>query len=135
MQMQINRVVVVGAGQMGRGIAQVFAAAGKSVTVCDINDQIIAASEAALDKFGYKKGKKYDRSRLNSRVENLRKYFIQKGFRNLDGIVIQTVINLMVIVVVNYNSFVMKSVERVAVNNLHQVIIYFFHFDQQLSRC
>ena len=48
--MQINRVVVVGAGQMGRGIAQVFAAAGKSVTVCDINDQVIAASEAALDK-------------------------------------------------------------------------------------
>ena len=40
----------VGAGQMGRGIAQVFATAGKSVIVCDINEQIIAASEAALDK-------------------------------------------------------------------------------------
>ena len=35
---------------MGRGIAQVFATAGKSVIVVDINDAIIAASEAALDK-------------------------------------------------------------------------------------
>lgn len=48
--MSIEKVVVIGAGQMGRGIAQVFATAGKSVTVCDINEQIIAASEAALDK-------------------------------------------------------------------------------------
>ena len=48
--MSIEKVVVIGAGQMGRGIAQVFATAGKSVVVCDINEQIIAASEAALDK-------------------------------------------------------------------------------------
>lgn len=48
--MSIEKVVVIGAGQMGRGIAQVFATAGKSVIVCDINEQIIAASEAALDK-------------------------------------------------------------------------------------
>lgn len=48
--MSIEKVAVVGAGQMGRGIAQVFATAGKSVIVVDINDAIIAASEAALDK-------------------------------------------------------------------------------------
>ena len=48
--MAINQVVVIGAGQMGRGIAQVFATAGKTVTVCDINDEIISASQATLDK-------------------------------------------------------------------------------------
>ncbi len=48
--MAINKVAVIGAGQMGRGIAQVFATAGKTVLVVDINDQIIASSEAALDK-------------------------------------------------------------------------------------
>lgn len=48
--MSIEKVAVIGAGQMGRGIAQVFATAGKNVLVVDINDQIIAASEAALDK-------------------------------------------------------------------------------------
>ena len=30
--MSIEKVAVVGAGQMGRGIAQVFATAGKDVT-------------------------------------------------------------------------------------------------------
>ena len=48
--MAINQVVVIGAGQMGRGIAQVFATAGKTVTVCDINDEIISASQTTLDK-------------------------------------------------------------------------------------
>ena len=48
--MSIEKVAVIGAGQMGRGIAQVFATAGKNVLVIDINDAIIAASEAALDK-------------------------------------------------------------------------------------
>lgn len=52
--MTIQKVVVVGAGQMGRGIAQVFAAAGKDVTVCDINEAIISASRATLDK-GFEK--------------------------------------------------------------------------------
>ena len=50
--MSIEKVAVIGAGQMGRGIAQVFATAGKDVTIVDINDAIIANSEAALDK-GY----------------------------------------------------------------------------------
>jgi outer membrane protein insertion porin family len=37
-------------------------------------------SQAVLEEFGYKKGSRYDRSRLSSRVENLRKYFIKKGY-------------------------------------------------------
>lgn len=48
--MSIMKVVVIGGGQMGRGIAQVMAAAGKSVTVCDINEQVINASKSALVK-------------------------------------------------------------------------------------
>ena len=47
--MSIEKVAVVGAGQMGRGIAQVFATAGKSVIVVDINDAIIAAVESCLN--------------------------------------------------------------------------------------
>ena len=48
--MSINKVVVIGGGQMGRGIAQVMATAGKQVTVCDINEQVVAASRDALEK-------------------------------------------------------------------------------------
>ena len=48
--MSVNKVVVIGGGQMGRGIAQVMATAGKKVTVCDINEQVISASKAALEK-------------------------------------------------------------------------------------
>ncbi len=48
--MAINQVVVIGGGQMGRGIAQVFATAGKNVIVCDISEQNIAGSKATLEK-------------------------------------------------------------------------------------
>ncbi len=37
-------------------------------------------AKEALDEFGYKEGKKYDRSRLASRVEKLRRHFINEGF-------------------------------------------------------
>jgi outer membrane protein assembly factor BamA len=33
-----------------------------------------------LKKFGFQKGEKYDRSRLNGRLDNLRKYFVEKGY-------------------------------------------------------
>lgn len=36
-------------------------------------------SEALLDKLGFRKGKKYDRSRLSNSLRNLRRYFINKG--------------------------------------------------------
>lgn len=48
--MAISKIAVVGAGQMGRGIAQVFATAGKEVTVYDISQEIVDASKAALEK-------------------------------------------------------------------------------------
>ena len=52
--MTINNIAVVGAGQMGRGIAQVFATAGKTVTIFDISQAIVDSSKAALEK-GFEK--------------------------------------------------------------------------------
>ena len=46
----MNKVVVIGGGTMGLGIAQVFAKKGITTVVRDINDEIIARSEANLNK-------------------------------------------------------------------------------------
>ena len=48
--MSIHKVVVIGGGTMGLDIAQVFAKSGKTVVVRDINDQLIQAAEARLNK-------------------------------------------------------------------------------------
>jgi len=48
--MSINKIVVIGGGTMGLDIAQVFARTGHQVVVRDIKDEIIAASEARLNK-------------------------------------------------------------------------------------
>ena len=48
--MAIQKIAVVGAGQMGRGIAQVFATAGKQVKIYDITQEILDASKANLEK-------------------------------------------------------------------------------------
>jgi outer membrane protein insertion porin family len=37
-------------------------------------------AKEVLKRFGYRSGREYDRSRLNSRLENLRKYFLDKGY-------------------------------------------------------
>ena len=46
----MKKIVVIGGGTMGLDIAQVFAKNGYDVVVRDINDQIIQASEARLNK-------------------------------------------------------------------------------------
>ena len=46
----MKKIVVIGGGSMGLDIAQVFAKKGYDVVVRDINDQIIQASEARLNK-------------------------------------------------------------------------------------
>ena len=48
--MNVNKIAVVGAGQMGRGIAQVFASAGKQVIIYDISQAIVDASRGSLEK-------------------------------------------------------------------------------------
>ena len=46
----MKKIVVIGGGTMGLDIAQVFAKKGFDVVVRDINDDIIKASEARLNK-------------------------------------------------------------------------------------
>jgi 3-hydroxybutyryl-CoA dehydrogenase len=48
--MAIEKVAVVGAGTMGNGIAQVFAAKGFSVTMIDIKEEFVQKGVAAIDK-------------------------------------------------------------------------------------
>jgi len=48
--MNVSKVMVIGSGTMGLDIAQVFARSGKSVVVRDINDEILAAAQARLNK-------------------------------------------------------------------------------------
>lgn len=48
--MAINKVGVVGAGQMGNGIAHVFALAGYDVMMTDISADALAAALALIDK-------------------------------------------------------------------------------------
>ena len=48
--MSIERVLVVGGGQMGSGIAQVLAQTGISVVLRDINDDLVKKGLARIDK-------------------------------------------------------------------------------------
>ena len=48
--MPINSISIVGAGQMGRGIAQVFAAAGKNVTLYDISSEITDSARCSVER-------------------------------------------------------------------------------------
>ena len=48
--MEIRRIMVVGAGFMGSGIAQVTAAAGYEVVLRDISDAFVAKGMAAIAK-------------------------------------------------------------------------------------
>lgn len=47
--MNIRHVGVVGAGQMGGGIAQVCAAAGLQVTLCDLNEEAVELAVSAIN--------------------------------------------------------------------------------------
>ena len=48
--MTIRSVGVIGAGQMGNGIAHVFALAGYDVVLNDVNPQTLGAVLATIDK-------------------------------------------------------------------------------------
>ncbi len=48
--MSINTVGVIGAGQMGNGIAHVFAVAGYDVVLTDISDDALKAAVALIDR-------------------------------------------------------------------------------------
>ena len=48
--MTIKTIGVVGAGQMGGGIAQVAAQSGFTVILCDVKDEFLARGVAAIEK-------------------------------------------------------------------------------------
>ena len=48
--MDIRSIAVVGAGQMGAGIAHVAAASGLSVRMADVSDEILAKGRAAIER-------------------------------------------------------------------------------------
>ncbi len=47
--MQINKIMILGGGIMGLGIAQVLASAGKTVFVRDLNDDLLATAKSRLE--------------------------------------------------------------------------------------
>lgn len=47
---QIKKLVVVGGGQMGSGIAQVSAVTGHHVTIVDVSDDVLAKSKVSIEK-------------------------------------------------------------------------------------
>ncbi len=48
--MQIDRVAVVGAGVIGRGVAQALAQAGCEVVVVDIDDDVLGAARSEIER-------------------------------------------------------------------------------------
>ena len=71
--MAIERVGVVGCGLMGRGIAQVCAQAGHTTVVSEINDELLAAGMASVERFlakGVEKGK-ISEDAMQSTLDNL----------------------------------------------------------------
>jgi 3-hydroxybutyryl-CoA dehydrogenase len=67
--MEIKKIMVLGAGQMGGGIAQVCAQAGYQVVLRDINDQFVQRGLKVIEKNllrGVEKGP-YDSGRKRCR--------------------------------------------------------------------
>ena len=48
--MEINNVMVLGAGQMGNGIAQVCATTGYKVVLCDLNQDVLNKAMSTIEK-------------------------------------------------------------------------------------
>ncbi|MEA2009391.1 MAG: 3-hydroxyacyl-CoA dehydrogenase NAD-binding domain-containing protein, partial [Actinomycetota bacterium] len=61
--MSIERVGIVGGGQMGGGIAEVCVKAGVDTIIVEINDDLVAHSKAGIEK---SLGKAVDRGKLEA---------------------------------------------------------------------
>ena len=48
--MTVERIVVIGAGTMGNGIAQTAAVSGYQVTMTDVDEAALERGKAAIDK-------------------------------------------------------------------------------------
>lgn len=90
---QIKRVGVIGAGTMGRGIAQVAATAGCEVKLYDSNSMVLVESEKKLDKILNRlieKGR-IDESKKEAIVSNIHYVNSMRDFNDAD-LVIEAII-------------------------------------------
>ena len=85
----ISSIGVVGAGQMGRGIAQVAAMSGFQTLICDANPDALDAGLAFIDKQlkrGVEKGK-WDEAKASETMGNLEKVVGVEGLGQCDLII------------------------------------------------
>lgn len=91
--MEINRVGVIGAGQMGAGIAQVCASIGKVVTLCDIKQEFVDRGIASI-RNNLQRNVSKDRISQNQMDDTLGNVMTTLENENLSGcdIVIEAII-------------------------------------------
>ena len=91
--MEINRVGVIGAGQMGAGIAQVCASIGKVVTLCDIKQEFVDSGIASI-RNNLQRNVSKDRISQNQMDDTLGNVMTTLENENLSGcdIVIEAII-------------------------------------------
>jgi 3-hydroxybutyryl-CoA dehydrogenase len=85
----ISSIGVVGAGQMGRGIAQVAAMSGFQTMICDTNSEALDAGLTFIDKQlkrGIEKGK-WDEAKANETMGRLEKVVGVEGLKDCDLII------------------------------------------------
>ena len=91
--MEIERVGVIGAGQMGAGIAQVCASIGKVVTLCDIKQEFVDSGIASIRK-NLQRNVSKDRisqNQMDDTLGNVRTSLENENLSNCD-IVIEAII-------------------------------------------
>ena len=91
--MEIKRVGVIGAGQMGAGIAQVCASIGKVVTLCDIKQEFVDSGIASIRK-NLQRNLSKDRisqNEMDNTLGNVRTSLENENLSNCD-IVIEAII-------------------------------------------
>ena len=85
----MERIVVVGAGTMGRGIAQVSALAGLSTTLCDVSPSVLEHARTAIEasvRKGIEKGK--NAPDALETLENIRwETNLESAVREADGVI------------------------------------------------
>ena len=91
--MEVKRVGVIGAGQMGAGIAQVCASIGKVVTLCDIKQDFVDNGIATINK-NLQRGVSKDRisqKQMDDTLDNVETTLDKKGLKDCD-IIIEAII-------------------------------------------
>jgi len=95
--MEIRIIGVVGAGQMGNGIAHVSAQAGFSVVMCDIDEKFVQKGLATIDKnrvraIALSLRTDYPQLQIFARTETLREgaYLREHGIHNAGTMYIES---------------------------------------------